>query len=62
MQNTTNQLMPATAAAAQLGISRQWLHILIQKDRINAVRLGHHTYLYEQDVIAYKNAKGDNGA
>lgn len=59
---TAEQLLPASRAAEILGISRQWLHMLVQQDRIEAVRLGRHMYLYRDVVLAYKKEKGEGDA
>jgi len=58
-----HNLVPATQAATTLGFSRQWLHMLVQKGRLEGVQIGRHLYIDADTLDAYlKTRQGENNA
>ena len=52
-----NGYFTITQTADKLGVVRQFVHRLIQKGRLQAVRIGNQYLIHEDDLKAYKPRK-----
>jgi excisionase family DNA binding protein len=48
-----SQLLSITEAAKRIGVTRQRLHKLIEKNQIQAIRLGRYLYIDVSEVARY---------